>query len=115
MAQDAIAGNVANGQTPNYHRVDVNFKEALAQASGDPATSDELTMTTDNSAHFGATSPGEFSPSVTTDETSKMRADGNNVDLDQEMAKLSMNADYGSTSTQFLKNQYAMYRQVIEE
>jgi len=115
MAHGAIASNVVNGQTPNYHRVDVDFKQALAQASGDPSTSDELTLSTDNPADFGAATPGDFSPTTTTDETSKMRADGNNVDLDQEMAKMSMNADYGSMSAQFLKNQYAMFRQVIEE
>ena len=79
MTHGAIASNIVNGQTPNYHRVDVDFKEALAQASGDPATSDELTLSTDNPADFGAATPGEFSPSTVTDETSKMRADGNNV------------------------------------
>ena len=115
LTHQAIAANLVNAQTPNYHRVDVSFKEALAEASGDPASSDELTLATDNQADFGATTPGDFEPAVNTDTTSKMRADGNNVDLDQEMAKLSMNADYGSTSTQFLRNQYAMLRQVIEE
>ena len=56
-----------------------------------------------------------FEVSQTVDNTSKMRADGNNVDLDQEMAKLSMNADYGAMSSQFLRNQYAMYRQIAME
>ncbi len=115
LTHDAIASNVVNSQTPNYHRVDVSFKEALAEASGDPATSDELTLATDNVADFGQGTTSTFSPTVTTDENSTVRADGNNVDIDQEMAKMSMNADYGSTSAQFLKNQYAMYRQVIQE
>jgi flagellar basal-body rod protein FlgB len=115
LAHGALAANVVNGQTPNYHRTDVSFKEALAEASGDPSSSEELTLATTDPADFGAATPGDFEPAVTTDDTSKMRADGNNVDLDQEMAKLSMNADYGSMSAQFLKNQYAMYRQVIQE
>ena len=71
-------------------------------------------MTKDNPADIGGVTPGEFDPASSTDETSKMRADGNNVDIDQEMAKLSMNADYGAMSAQFLKNQYAMFHQVIE-
>jgi flagellar basal-body rod protein FlgB len=113
-ANDALAANVANAQTPNFHRADVSFKDALSAASGDPSSSDELRMTKDNPADLGGVTPGEFDPVTKTDEKSKMRSDGNNVDIDQEMAKLSMNADYGSMSTTFLKNQYAMFRQVIE-
>jgi flagellar basal-body rod protein FlgB len=114
-AHSALAANVANAQTPNFHRTDVSFKNALAVASGDPSSSDELTMTKDNPADIGGVTAGEFDPETSTDETSKMRTDGNNVDIDQEMAKLSMNADYSAMSAQYLKNQYAMYREVIEE
>lgn len=114
-SHSALAANLANAQTPNFHRTDVSFKDALAVASGDPSSSDELPMTKDNPADIGGVTVGEFDPLTSTDENSKMRSDGNNVDIDQEMAKLSINADYGAMSAQFLKNQYAMYREVIGE
>ena len=43
-AHGAIASNVVNGQTPNYHRVDVSFKEALAQAAGESGNPDDLAL-----------------------------------------------------------------------
>jgi flagellar basal body rod protein FlgB len=44
-----------------------------------------------------------------------MRVDGSNVDLDQEMAKLSLNSAYSQTMHQLLSTQYARLRQAIEE
>jgi flagellar basal body rod protein FlgB len=44
-----------------------------------------------------------------------MRNDGSNVDIDQEMAKLSLNSSYGQTMHQLLTTQYSRIREAIQE
>jgi flagellar basal-body rod protein FlgB len=75
--QTVLANNLANVNTPGYKRSDVSFQGALASAlesaNGNPASVDDTGLTT------------------TTDSSTSMRADGNNVDADVESANLSKN------------------------
>jgi flagellar basal body rod protein FlgB len=52
---------------------------------------------------------------TTVDDTEQMRLDGSNVDVDQEMAKLSINSSYAQTMGQLLGNEYTRLRKAIEE
>jgi flagellar basal-body rod protein FlgB len=113
-AHAAFAHNIANVNTPNFHRTDVSFMDQLSEAAGMQGDGENLTLATTNPLDISAASEG-FAPQVSVDDQSKMRQDGNNVDVDAEMAHLSKNADYSATGAQFLKNQYAMLRQVITE
>jgi flagellar basal-body rod protein FlgB len=83
MRQELLADNLANANTPGFRRSDVDFHAALAQAfsaSGSPASS------TVASTQFQAVQ-----------DSSQMRADGNDVDVDSEMSKLAQNSlDYQS-------------------
>ena len=75
--QTVLANNLANVNTPGFKRSDVSFQGALAdalQSSG------------------GDTSVVDATPfSTTTDSSTSMRADGNNVDVDTESANLAKN------------------------
>ena len=75
MRQTALAGNVANANTPGYRRQDVDFKGALNAAlqTGD----------TQNVEHAAFT--------ATVDSSAPMQADGNAVDIDVENANLAKN------------------------
>src|SRR4051794_30400190 len=72
--QSALAGNLANVDTPGYMRKDVDFHGALQSAldSGADAGSANFTAQADTSA--------------------PVRADGNSVDADAESSALSQNA-----------------------
>ena len=72
--QSALAGNLANVDTPGYARKDVDFHDALRAAVG----------AGDNPGNLGFTAQPDGSPAV--------RADGNSVDVDRENAELSQNA-----------------------
>jgi len=74
LRQRAIANNIANANTAGYKRSDVDFHSALAQALGAPDAQSKLK---------------QLSFKTETDTSSATRADGNNVDIDQEMANLS--------------------------
>ncbi|MBV8639556.1 MAG: flagellar basal body rod protein FlgB [Candidatus Eremiobacteraeota bacterium] len=113
-----ISNNLANVNTPNYRRSTTNFKDALEASLGTPASTDELTLATDNDRQFtldGAEMPVAFDPQATVDSTVQMRVDGSNVDVDQEMAKLSENTGYSQTMSQLLQEQYKFFREAITE
>ncbi len=117
-AHSVMANNIANANTPNFRRSDVSFKEALAATeatSGDP---DQLALTTTSDRHIaigGPEDPEPFAITTSVDDTQQMRVDGSNVDVDQEMAKLSLNSSYAQTMGQLLTTQYSRLRQAIQE
>lgn len=113
-----IANNIANVNTPNFRRSDVSFKEALAATDAGPADPAELGLVTADDRHMtlsGPQSPDSFAVTTTVDNTRQMRVDGSNVDVDQEMAKLSLNSAYAQTMGQLLQTQYSRLRQAIQE
>ncbi len=117
MEHGAIANNVANANTPNYHRQSVSFKDALAAAAGDPSSGEDLALATNDARQFGgnAGTVQPFDPQVSVDETDQMRRDGSNVDVDQEMAELSQNSGYSQTMSQLLQVQFMRLREAITE
>jgi flagellar basal-body rod protein FlgB len=118
QAHDAMANNIANVNTPGFKRSDVTFRESLASELPRYEDSTELALVTDNDKQFQAGPDFEARPFATTttlDDTQQMRVDGSNVDVDQEMAKLSMNSAYSQTMSTLLGQQYGRIRQAITE
>lgn len=113
-----LANNIANVNTPNYRRSTVSFKEALAATEGVPADPDALAMTTNDDRQFAidaGSAPVPFSAKPVVDESTQMRVDQSNVDVDQEMAQLSTNSGYAQTMAQLLQVQFMRLRQSITE
>jgi len=79
-------------------------------------TSSPWTATSDGDSPVGGITdlPG-FKVTTTVADTQQMRLDGSNVDVDQEMAKLSLNSEYAQTMGQLLQNQYTLMKASIEE
>jgi flagellar basal-body rod protein FlgB len=118
QTHDAIANNIANINTPGFKRSDVNFKEALAAELPRYDDSTELALVTDDDKQIAAGpdfEPQPFKVTSSIDDTQQMRVDGSNVDLDQEMAKLSINSSYSQTMHALLSQQYARIREAIQE
>ena len=118
VAHSAIANNVANAATPNFHRTDVSFKEALARSVPTDADPDEFSMLTNDARQIpiGGAAPAEpFSVTTTVDDSQQMRVDGSNVDMDQEMAKLSINSSYAQTMAQLATNSFTRIKEAIQE
>jgi flagellar basal-body rod protein FlgB len=117
-AHGVIANNIANVNTPNFRRSDVSFKEALAATEATQGDPDELALATTSDRHIpigGAQAAPPFAIATTVDDTQQMRVDGSNVDVDQEMAKLSLNSSYAQTMGQMLQNQYTRLHNAITE
>jgi flagellar basal-body rod protein FlgB len=117
-AHAAIANNIANVNTPNFKRTDVTFKESLAAELPRTEDSDELALVTTHPNQIAAGPDFEAKPFAighSLDDSQQMRVDGSNVDVDQEMAKLSLNSSYGQTMNTLLGTQYTRLRQAIKE
>lgn len=79
--QEVLANNLANVNTPGYKRLDVNFDGELTKAL------EEMRNGADKQDVLA-----KLQPSVSQDPNAvAMRADGNSVDVDQEMAYLAEN------------------------
>jgi flagellar basal-body rod protein FlgB len=86
LRQQVLANNLANANTPNFKRSDADFHAALANAF--------------DSGHATPALLNATSFTVQTDTGSAMQADGNDVDVDTEMANLSENSlDYQSLTS----------------
>lgn len=85
----AIANNIANVDTPGYKRMEVYFEEELQRALSGNGIAGRRT----HPAHLpiGSADPAGVTPTVVTDPSTSYRLDGNNVDIDIEMAKLAKN------------------------
>ncbi len=56
-----------------------------------------------------------FSITTTVDDSEQMRVDGSNVDIDQEMAKLSLNSSYAQRMAQLMTNSFTRIKEAIQE
>jgi len=97
LRQRVLGQNVANVNTPGYHRQDVAFEEELAN---------ELKRHHQVDAH-------KIQLTVHEPTGLKERADGNNVDIDQEMGQLAKNTLLYRTYTDLLGSKIRMLRSAI--
>lgn len=95
LRQDVIAQNVANLNTPGYSTLEVSFEDTLSQALAD------------NRGH------SNLKPEIVAGEGGTVRDDGNNVDVDLEMARLQKNALYFKVYTQILAGDLSQMRSAI--
>ena len=119
LAHAAIANNIANVNTPGYERFDVAYKHALAATEPTPPDPNELSLAVTNSKMIQINGEIPAQPfkvvASPVDDPIRMRVDGSNVDLDQEMALLTQNSSYQQSMAQFLTSQYSRLRSAIEE
>lgn len=80
-----IANNIANINTKGYKKFYVTFEETLNDSMA------QNTLKTDNSKHM-QTSSGSGDITVQRDDSTSMRQDGNNVDIDLEMTNQAANS-----------------------
>ncbi len=91
LRQQLLANNVANVDTPGYKRFDVSLSEALRSKTLDPR------------GH------------VYQEQRTSLRIDGNNVDIDQEMAQVAENNLYFDSVATNISKQLSMLRYLINE
>ncbi|MBS4032695.1 MAG: flagellar basal body rod protein FlgB [Clostridiales bacterium] len=105
--------NAANVNTPNFKRKEVSFEEDLRTAL---QKTGKLPLATTRPGHMGGrTGFHEVRHTVNTDNRTSMRTDGNNVDIDREMAVMAANQLNYNALTQVMNERYSLMRYVIHE
>ncbi|EJF02192.1 flagellar basal body rod protein FlgB [Liquorilactobacillus mali] len=102
LRSETISSNIANVNTSNYKAKRVEFENQLATA---------LNLTTTKENHIGANTASQAQ--VTTDNTTSVNENGNNVDLDVEMVNQSTNELYYSSIVSQLNGRYQMLNYVL--
>ncbi|MEL1134267.1 flagellar basal body rod protein FlgB [Desulfitobacterium sp. THU1] len=109
LRQKVLADNIANVDTPDFKRSDVDFNTLLGQAIGQ--VDGELPLKVTSERHLQKT---ELNTSgVVTDENTTYRNDGNNVDIDREMVNVAENGIYYNSVTRAISAQLSNLRTVI--
>ena len=110
LRQRVIANNIANVNTPRFKKSTVVFESLLKEALGrEPAG-----LLVSQPGHLGAAPPlAEVTPAVQKVETTFMRTDGNNVDIDEEMVNLAANGLLYQAAARQLGDRYSLLSYVI--
>lgn len=110
--QTAIAGNIANVDTPGYRRQDVDFESGL-RAQLSTGAGPRLTTTDPHHLPLGGGSGGLLSAAQRGDGPDRAgRNDDNNVDIDYEMTKLSETSLRYELLTQATASRFAVLRDI---
>ena len=97
LRHHVISQNVANVNTPGVQRLRVDFEDALIR---------QLKQS-------GNAGVKQLQPRIVEDNTTPARADGNNIDIDKEMARLEQNSLLSSTYLQIMTSKFNMLRRAI--
>ena len=118
-----ISNNIANVDTPFFKRSEVIFEDYLKEyldakdASKSGTTDKKMDMALTNSRHISNKMPDTpmfLGATVHTVDDLVMRTDGNNVDIDVEMASLTKNSIYYQAVAQRVNGYFSSLRTVIE-
>lgn len=93
----AISSNVANVETPGYRAVDLDFTSELKRAFGQNYSA--LAKTNPQHMDIGSDGVSRLVP----DLSGATKADGNNVDIDIQMGKLTIAGDRFSGAANLLR------------
>ncbi len=110
LRQRVISNNIANINTPNFKKSSVAFESLLKTALGEGP----VKLQTTDPRHFaGASTLAEVRPEVKVIRTTSMRADGNNVDIDEEMTNLAANDIQFQAAAREISERIALLSYVI--
>ncbi len=115
---EVTAHNLANSEVPNYKRTDVNFESELKRAlESEELASKTISLTTSDSRHIKNDTFIDYTtvePRRVTDYLSTVKANGNNVDAEQEaMNVLKTQMNY-QLLTQLQNFQFAQMKIVLQ-
>jgi flagellar basal-body rod protein FlgB len=112
LKQRVHSANIANVDTPNYKTRQVSFQESL----NDALTKQSISSYKTNSKHFSfSNETTQNTPNLKVNNTTAYKPNGNNVDMDLEMAELAKNQLWFNALTERVNGKFNTLRTVINE
>ena len=111
--QNLISSNIGNLDTPGFKASDLDFQGQLRDALG---SKDQLTIKATNDKHFGpkTSNISSLKPEAFEEEDAA-KSNGNNVNVDKEMAKLAENQIVYNATIQLMMKRASTIRAAITE
>jgi flagellar basal-body rod protein FlgB len=105
--QQLLASNIANGDTPNYKAVDIDFAAALNSASQNTSAPHHAprSLAATSARHIAGAGGADGGAAVQFRGATQASIDGNSVDLDVERAHFADNAVRYEAALRFLNGQ----------
>ena len=113
MRHEVISNNIANVNTPNFKRSAVNFEDLLAKELSLDNDGNKLAVVRTHDKHLPVAKFDKAKAVIEEDDTTTMRVDNNNVDIDREMAGLAKNQLYYNTMATQLGGYMTRVKNVI--
>lgn len=113
MKNEVIANNIANVNTPGFKKSNVRFEDQMASAASEFQIG---SMQKDSKfLPIGNDIRSISSPEITQESFTSGRKDGNNVDVDVEMAELAKNTIKFNAIISQISRQFNSIRTAINE
>ena len=103
---EAVASNLANIDTPGYRAVEVRFPDLQAKP--------DLLRRTDG-RHLPVADPAKLRGTPVEAAVTRMREDGNTVDVDREMAALNALQGRYRASAEMIRKRFALWRYAVTD
>jgi flagellar basal-body rod protein FlgB len=111
--QTMISSNISNVDTPGFKASDIDFQAQLRSSMGSKGS---LNLRSTNEKHFG---PSNFDimalEAEPFEEDAAAKSNGNNVDIDNEMAKMAENQILYNATIQLMMKRGATVRSAVTE
>ncbi len=113
MRQEIISSNVANSETPGYKAKRLDFESALARALD---VDGEMGMKVENGLHYDVGSGGfdNLQPELINDPNGIVSEDGNTVDREAEMAKMTENKIMYDALVQLVNKKMGLMKYAVQ-
>lgn len=113
LKQRAISSNIANGDTPNYKSKEVTFQTELSNALQQQKSLKSYRVHK-NHIPFSTENERGFQAKVNTNSNTLFNHNGNNVDMDYEMAQMAKNQIWYNALIDRTNGRFNSLKKVIE-
>jgi flagellar basal-body rod protein FlgB len=110
--QRLLASNIANADTPGYVARDIDFAQALRQATGQQAVAGQMAAT--QAGHIQPTAGAREQANLQYAMASQTSLDRNTVDMDRERANFADNAVKYEATLRFINHDVRMMLDAIK-
>jgi flagellar basal-body rod protein FlgB len=112
LRHKVISNNIANINTPGYKKMEVSFEDELAVAAQSENRQHGMSLT--HPKHIAPANKTPEPNQIRKIENTSLRTDGNNVDIDAEMAAMTKNNIFYNTVAQRINGYYTNIKLAIK-
>jgi flagellar basal-body rod protein FlgB len=113
MRQEIISSNIANSETPGYKSKKLDFESALSRALN---VAGNMGMKVEDGQHFDVGNGGfdNLEPELYNDPNGVVSEDGNTVDRETEMARMTENKIMYDALVQLMNKKMGLMKYVVQ-